>query len=121
MENNLTEYKIGTCRFCNQSMALERVCGSWEEAENAATAACKCEEGKDFRRAAQEKATIQEIFGKDDPEAQKLICTLADAVREGYILGATLKLDDGVTAKLKEKEGVVVVTRAEKQEHQRSI
>ena len=121
MENNLTKYKIGTCKFCRQSAALMKDYDTWEEAEQAATAACKCEEGKVFRRAAQEKATIQEIFGKDDPEAQKLICTLADAVREGYILGATIKLDDGVTAKLKGKDGVVLVSRAEKQEHQRSI
>lgn len=68
MEENLTRYKIGTCRFCGQRMALAKVYGSWEEAERAATAACKCEEGKAFRRAAQEKTTIQEIFGKDDTE-----------------------------------------------------
>lgn len=64
------------------------------------------------------QANIQDLFGRDDPNARALVVTLVDAVREGYIEGGTLKLADGVTAKLKPKDGMVVVSRTVKHEHQ---
>ena len=119
----MEEAKIttGTCQFCGQSIALACAHATQEEADTVATLACKCAQGQTFRQFAQEKATIQDLFGRDDPNAQALIVTLADAVREGYIEGATLKLADGVTAKLKPKDGMVVVSRTVKHEHQKTL
>lgn len=121
MEEKVTKYNTGICHFCGQSIALADEHDTQEEANKVATLACKCEEGKPFRRMVEEKATIREIFGRDDPNAQALICTLTDAVREGYIEGATLKLRDGVTAKIKPKDAYVSVSRAEKREHQKTL
>ena len=133
MEEKVTKYSTGVCQFCGQSIALAAEHDTQDEADTVATLACKCEEGKPFRRMVEEKATIREIFGRDDPNAQALICTLTDAVREGYIEGATLKLRegyiegatlklrDGVTAKLKPKDGMVVVSRTVKHEHQKTL
>ena len=121
MEEKVTKYSTGVCQFCGQSIALAAEHDTQEEANKVATLACKCEEGKPIRRMVEEKATIREIFGRDDPNAQALICTLTDAVREGYIEGATLKLRDGVTAKIKPKDAYVSVSRAEKREHQKTL
>ena len=119
----MEEAKIttGTCQFCGQSIALAGAHATQEEADTVATLACKCAQGQPFRQFAQEKATIQDLFGRDDPNAQALIVTLADAVREGYIEGGTLKLANGVTAKLKPKDGMVVVSRTVKHEHQKTL
>lgn len=116
-----TKITTGTCQFCGQRIALAGAHATQEEADTVATLACKCAQGQTFRQFAQEKATIQDLFGRDDPNAQALIVTLADAVREGYIEGATLKLADGVTAKLKPKDGMVVVSRTVKHEHQKTL
>lgn len=121
MEEKVTKYSTGICQFCGQSIALAAEHDTQEEANEMATLACKCEEGKPFRRMVEEKATIREIFGRDNPNEQALICTLTDAVREGYIEGATLKLRDGVTAKIKPKDAYVSVSRAEKREHQKTL
>lgn len=121
MEEKVTKYSTGVCQFCGQSIALAGAHDTQEEADTVATLARKCEEGKPFRRMVEEKATIREIFGRDDPNAQALICTLTDDVREGYIEGATLKLRDGVTAKIKPKDAYVSVSRAEKREHQKTL
>lgn len=121
MEEKKTKYNTGICHFCGQSIALAAVHDTQEEANKVATLACKCEEGKPFRRMVEEKATIREIFGRDDPNAQELICTLTDAVREGYIEGATLKVRAGVTAKIKLKDAYVSVSRAEKRERQKTL
>lgn len=110
MEEKVTKYSTGVCQFCGQSIALAAEHDTQEEANKVATLACKCEEGKPFRRMVEEKAT-----------AQALICTLTDAVREGYIEGATLKLRDGVTAKIKPKDAYVSVSRVEKREHQKTL
>lgn len=98
MEEKVTKYSTGVCQFCGQSIALAGAHATQEEADTVAALACKCAQGQPFRQFAQEKATIQDLFGRDDPNAQALIVTLADAVREGYIEGGTLKLADGVTA-----------------------
>lgn len=121
MEEKKTKYNTGICHFCGQSIALAAVHDTQEDANKVATLACKCEAGKAFRRMVEEKATIREIFGRDDPNAQELICTLTDAVQEGYIEGATLKLRDGVTAKIKPKDACVSVSRAEKREQQKTL
>lgn len=116
-----TKITTGTCQFCGQSIALAGAHATQEEADTVSTLACKCAQGRPFRQFAKEKETIQDLFGRDDPNAQALICTLTDAVREGYIEGATLKLRDGVTAKIKPKDVYVSVSRAEKREHQKTL
>lgn len=100
-----TKITTGTCQFCGQSIALAGAHATQEEADTVATLACKCAQGQPFRQFAQEKATIQDLFGRDDPNAQALIVTLAD----------------GVTAKLKPKDGMVVVSRTVKHEHQKTL
>lgn len=80
-----------------------------------------CPQGQIVRRQMQQQKIIKELFGDADDEQIDLLNHTAEAVRGMAVETAQIKLDGGVVAKFKVKDGAVVITRAYKSERQRSI
>ena len=115
-------YKTGSCCFCGQLRVLPFAAPTQEEADQYATDKCDCEIGKARRRRRGERENIAGLFAEFEPDTLRLLGTIADMVRNDYIKGGTaIKLAENVTAKFKVKDGTVIVTRSEKNEHQHSL
>ena len=119
MEDNLIG--IGECRCCHQTQTLNDPVTTIEAADEAATLLCSCQQGQIVRRQMQQQKIIKELFGDADDEQIDLLNHTAEAVRGMAVETAQIKLDGGVVAKFKVKDGAVVITRAYKSERQRSI
>ncbi len=112
----------GHCRFCGQARMLPTAQPDTAAANAQATQLCDCDAGQAVRRRAREKQIIQEMFADMDEEAVDALQGLADLTRTGVIeSGSTIKMAENVTAKLKLKDGAVIILRTEKQEHQHSL
>lgn len=115
-------YKTGSCCFCGQLRVLPFAAPTQEEADQYATDKCDCEIGKARRRRREEREIIAGLFAEFEPDTLRLLGTIAGMVRNDYIKGGTaIKLAENVTAKFKVKDGTVIVTRSEKNEHQHSL
>lgn len=119
MEGNLIG--IGECRCCHQTQTLNAPVSTIEAADEAATLLCSCQQGQIVRRQMQQQKIIKDLFGDADDEQLELLNHTAEAVRDMGVETAQIKLDGGVVAKFKVKDGAVVITRAYKSERQRSI
>lgn len=119
MEENLIH--IGECRCCHQTITLDPTVNTLDDADRAATLMCECKAGQIVRRQMQQQDTIKELFGELDDEQIDLLNHTAEAVRGMAVETAQIKIDGGVIAKFKVKDGAVVITRAYKSERQRSI
>lgn len=119
MEDNLIG--IGECRCCHQTQTLNAPVSTIEAADEAATLLCSCPQGQIVRRKMQQQKIIKDLFGDADDEQLELLNHTAEAVRDMGVETAQIKLDGGVVAKFKVKDGAVVITRAYKSERQRSI
>ena len=119
MEGNLIG--IGECRCCHQTQTLNAPVSTIEAADEAATLLGSCPQGQIVRRQMQQQKIIKDLFGDADDEQLELLNHTAEAVRDMGVETAQIKLDGGVVAKFKVKDGAVVITRAYKSERQRSI
>lgn len=119
MEGNLIS--IGECRCCHQTQTLNAPVSTIEAADEAATLLCSCPQGQIVRRQMQQQKIIKDLFGDADDKQLELLNHTAEAVRDMGVETAQIKLDGGVVAKFKVKDGAVVITRAYKSERQRSI
>lgn len=119
MEENLIG--IGECRCCHQTQTLNAPVTTIEAADEAATLLCSCPQWKIVRRQMQQQKIIKELFGDADDEQIDLLNHTAEAVRGMAVETAQIKIDGGVVAKFKVKDGAVVITRTHKSERQRSI
>ena len=98
---------IGTCRFCGQQMAVEAY--NEAEADAKATAECKCEEGKIFRRKEECINRIADLCQAPRTEAGVMplpaelvahVRTAADFVAIGALDGVSIDFK-GTTIKLR--------------------
>lgn len=119
MEDNLIG--IGECRCCHQTITLDPPVSTLDDADRAATLMCECKAGQIVRRQMQQQKIIKELFGDADDEQIDLLNHTAEAVRGMAVETAQIKLDGGVVAKFKVKDGAVVITRAYKSERKRSV
>lgn len=119
----MATYSItGTCVYCGQMATLN----ASEPMEGAAanqyiTDYCSCDEARLARRAGEEHDSVDKLFGDDcvrlgfEPEADPvlvLIGNLIDAVDDGTLIEATLKVPSGDTCKIKcDSEGNPQITR----------
>lgn len=114
--------RVGYCCCCGQSVTLKTPAATQGEADAMATMECRCPQGAPARRQADEKKTLQELFPDISQEAGELLCAIPELIRDGHLYGGTsIRVAENVTAKFKMQKGVVIVTRAEKNEHQRSV
>lgn len=112
----------GHCRFCGQARMLPTAQPDQAAADAQAAELCGCDAGQAVRRRMREKQIIREMFADMDAEAVEALQNLADLTRAGVIeSGSIIKMAENVTAKLKLKDGVVIILRTEKQEHQHSL
>lgn len=112
----------GHCRFCGQARMLPTAQSDQAAADAQAAELCGCDAGQAVRRRMREKQIIREMFADMDAGAVEALQALADLTRTGVIeSGSTIKMAENVTAKLKLKDGVVIILRTEKQEHQHSL
>lgn len=119
MEDNLIG--IGECRCCHQTQTLNAPVSTIEAADEAATLLCSCPQGQIVRRQMQQQDTIKELFGELDDDLLDLLNRTAECIRNFGVESASIKFDDGPVAKLKIKDGAVVISRVDKKERQRSI
>ncbi len=122
VEEKTSLFEYGACQFCGQAIFLQKPADTPEQANALATRQCDCKAAQAARYADEEKKIISELFADDAlPEVVDLMMTVAELTRGGKLeSGSVLKLD-GVTAKVKMKDGVVSILRTQKSEHQRSL
>lgn len=119
MEDNLIG--IGECRCCHQTQTLNDPVTTIEAADEAATLLCSCPQGQIVRRQMQQQKIIKDLFGDADDEQLELLNHTAECIRNFGVESASIKFDDGPVAKLKIKDGAVVISRVDKKERQRSV
>lgn len=119
----MATYSItGTCMYCGQMATLnasEPMEGA--EANKYITDHCSCEVARHARRGDEARDSVDKLFGEDCDRYgfQKesvavlvLIGDLVDAVDEGTLIEATLKVPSGDTCKIKcDSEGNPQITR----------
>lgn len=114
--------EYGVCRYCGQMKTLAVPMPTQEEADKLTTETCSCDPAKAVRRRNREAETIQQMFSGYAPPVLDLLQRVVDLIRDGLLKsGTSIKLEENVTAKFKEKDGAVIVTRAEKHQHQTSM
>ena len=114
--------EYGVCRFCGQTKILAQPMPTQEQADEYATQTCSCDPAKAVRRRKRETETIQQMFGEYAPTVVDLLQQVVDLIRDGLLeSGTSIKLEENVQAKFKEKDGAVIVIRAEKHQHQTSM
>lgn len=108
-EKVITGY--GTCKFCGQQAACKML-EDWTKAEKneAATESCECPEAKWYTTKKEQKERarrrITMLFGKNngvvscDETVLELFNNIAGEICEGRIEAATIKMGDGVKAKI---------------------
>ena len=114
--------EYGVCRYCGQMKTLAVPMPTQEEADKLATETCSCDPAKAVRRRQREYETIQQMFSGYAPPVLDLLQRVVDLIRDGLLeSGTSIKLEENVTAKFKSQNGAVIVTRAEKHQHQTSM
>lgn len=119
----MATYSItGTCMYCGQMATLN----ASEPMEGAAankyiTDHCSCEGARHVRRGEEVRGSVDKLFGtgcdrygfqEEDFPVVTLIGNLVDAVDDGTLIEATLKVPSGDTCKIKcDSEGNPQITR----------
>lgn len=119
----MATYSItGTCMYCGQMATLN----ASEPMEGAAankyiTDHCSCEGARHVRRGEEVRGSVDKLFGagcdrygfqEEDFPVVTLIGNLVDAVDDGTLIEATLKVPSGDTCKIKcDGEGNPQITR----------
>lgn len=113
MEETKSVYNAGACKFCGTFCMLDD-CLSQDEANEAATLSCKCDDAMNYKHLldCKERANfkIETLFG-DAAKEQSLspvgyqavieqIKAVAGLIAEKQIKSATIKIDGELTAKL---------------------
>lgn len=119
----MATYSItGTCMYCGQMATLnasEPMEGA--EANKYITDHCSCEGARHVRRGEEVRGSVDKLFGAgcdkygfqpEDFPVITLIGNLIDAVDDGTLIEATLKVPSGDTCKIKcDSEGNPQITR----------
>lgn len=115
--------RTGCCRYCGQIRVLPHTVDNQEKANDFATAQCQCPAARTEHNREQQKQIIEGLFGDIvEQDVIELLYDIAEAMRDERIKsGASIKISENVTAKMKLKDGTVIATRAEKTERQHSI
>lgn len=97
------EQVTGTCRYCGQAIMLDEAIGGVpeEERDAYATEKCNCAQAAEMRRRKKkiDKAlkNIEELFGKERPEMEKILACAIQYVEADRI--AKVTVDNGLGTK----------------------
>ena len=119
----MATYSItGTCIYCGQMATLnasEPMEGA--DADHYISEHCSCEDARHARRGDEARDSVDKLFGEDcakygfqeEPApVLVLIGSLVDAIDDGTLIEATLKVPSGDTCKIKcDSEGNPQITR----------
>ena len=112
--------KTGVCRFCGQNKLVEVPDYLTEEEINEeASRECYCQGAKDYRKAKELEAMIEQqkmsargttlqLFHEDYPDIEKLLNSAIDPLAAHKFKKVSVTTDDGMSASIKWKDGIEV-------------
>lgn len=105
------------CRFCGQIVQIQDVLTD-EDAVEAATMACECQEAVSYRRERERRErtleNVRALFGREEDTAVQILIAAAEGVLDGEVTKIALTLYDGTKASISQtSQGDINVERTE--------